>query len=91
MIKAKRKPIIELKKTLQPYNRILNIGCGGCVSVCLAGGQKEVNVLNAELAMVFERKKEIMGRRILLAGKTGEEGHHHFYYKLLKQDSPTHC
>lgn len=61
MVKAKRKPIIELKDTLQPYRRILNIGCGGCVSVCLAGGQKEVNVLNAELALAFEGKKEITG------------------------------
>jgi len=64
MIKAKRKPINELEETLQPYKRILNIGCGGCVSVCLAGGQKEVNVLNAELATVFNDKKEISGLTI---------------------------
>ncbi len=64
MVKAKRKPIGELKETLQPYKRILNIGCGGCVSVCLAGGQKEVNVLNAELATVFNDKKKISGLTI---------------------------
>ena len=51
MVKAKKKPISELKTLIQPYQKILNIGCGGCVSVCLAGGQKEVNVLNAELAL----------------------------------------
>jgi ferredoxin len=51
MVKAKKKPIPELKKVIETYQKVLNIGCGGCVSVCLAGGQKEVNVLNAELAL----------------------------------------
>ncbi len=64
MVKAKRKTILELKETLIPYKRVLNIGCGGCVSVCLAGGQKEVNALNAELSTVFEERKKITGLTI---------------------------
>ena len=40
MVKAKKKPISELKALIEPYQKVLNIGCGGCVSVCLAGGQK---------------------------------------------------
>ncbi len=51
MIVAKRKPLEEIKKMLKPYKKILNVGCGTCVSVCLAGGQKEVLVLNSELEM----------------------------------------
>jgi len=51
MVKAKKKPLSELKKVIEPFHKVLTIGCGGCVSVCLAGGQKEVNVLNAELAL----------------------------------------
>jgi len=49
MIKAKRKPLTELKQSIQAYDKVLIVGCGGCVSVCLAGGQKEVNILKAEL------------------------------------------
>ena len=51
MIVAKRKPFDELKEMIKPYKKVLNVGCGTCVSVCLAGGEKEVAVLNAELDM----------------------------------------
>ena len=60
MVKAKKKPIPELKAVIQPYGNILNIGCGGCVSVCLAGGQKEVNVLNAELSLEVGKGVRLM-------------------------------
>jgi len=61
MVKAKKKPISELKRLIEPYQKVLNIGCGGCVSVCLAGGQKEVNVLNAELTLEVGRFIKIEG------------------------------
>jgi len=61
MVKAKKKPIPELKSAIEPYKKVLNIGCGGCVSVCLAGGQKEVNVLNAELALEVGKSIRIEG------------------------------
>jgi ferredoxin len=51
MIVAKRKTFEEIKEMLSPYKKVLNVGCGTCVSVCLAGGEKEVAVLNAELDM----------------------------------------
>lgn len=54
MVKAKRKPIVEIIDSIKEYKRILNVGCGGCVSVCLAGGQKEVLALNTELNLRFK-------------------------------------
>ena len=51
MIVAKRKPFDEIKDMIKDYKRGLNIGCGTCVAVCLAGGEKEVDVLNTELDM----------------------------------------
>lgn len=49
MVKAKKKALEEIIKAVQRYTRVLNVGCGGCVSVCLAGGQKEVHLLNTHL------------------------------------------
>jgi len=51
MIVAERKPFEEIKNYLKNYKKVLNVGCGTCVAVCLAGGEKEVSVLNAELDM----------------------------------------
>lgn len=64
MVKAKRKQISEISKMIDPYKKVLNVGCGGCVSVCLAGGQKEVNVLNAELEQVAGASHHIEGYTI---------------------------
>lgn len=51
MIIAKRKPFEEIKNSLKDFKKVLNVGCGTCVAVCLVGGEKEVDVLNAELEM----------------------------------------
>ena len=51
MIVAKRKPIEEIRDMLKSYQKVLTVGCGTCVAVCLAGGEKEVDVLNAQLDM----------------------------------------
>lgn len=49
MVKATLKPPAEIITILRDYARILNVGCGGCVSVCLVGGQREVDILNRQL------------------------------------------
>jgi ferredoxin len=56
MIVASRKPFDEIMELLKDYNNVLNVGCGTCVAVCLAGGEKEVDVLNAELDMARKLK-----------------------------------
>lgn len=67
MIKAKPKPLEEILGYIKPYNKILIAGCGGCVSVCLAGGQKEVNILKSELEFALSEagaNKEISGHTV---------------------------
>jgi ferredoxin len=51
MIVAKRKPFDEIMELLKDHKKVLVVGCGTCVAVCLTGGEKEVAVLAAELDM----------------------------------------
>jgi len=51
MIVAKRKPFEEIKALLSPYKRVLNVGCGTCVTVCFAGGSREASIVSSSLRM----------------------------------------
>jgi len=66
MVKAARKPLEEIfdmiltyKKARKPrdFLQVLTVGCGGCTSVCLAGGQREVLALNEELTAMARNQK----------------------------------
>ncbi|MBW1897824.1 MAG: methylenetetrahydrofolate reductase C-terminal domain-containing protein [Deltaproteobacteria bacterium] len=57
MVKGKRKPLKQIQDSIKDYNKVLTVGCGGCVSICLAGGQKEVIALNTELNVTFKLEK----------------------------------
>ncbi len=56
MITAERKPMEELIEYTRPYRRILLVGCNECVSVCAAGGRKEVGLLSSALQMNFMKE-----------------------------------
>ena len=51
MIVADRKPFEEIKEKIKDCKKLLVLGCGTCVSVCQAGGEKEVELLATELRM----------------------------------------
>jgi ferredoxin len=53
MIVAKRKPIEEIIEEIKGCSKILVAGCNECVTVCEAGGKKEVAVLASTLRMYF--------------------------------------
>jgi ferredoxin len=60
MIVAERKPVEEIKQALEGYEKILIVGCGTCVAVCMAGGEREVGVLASMLKMSFKMEgKEV--------------------------------
>jgi ferredoxin len=54
MIVAERKPLEEIKEMIKSHKKALNVGCGGCTSICLSGGQREVDLLNDELRNAFK-------------------------------------
>jgi ferredoxin len=54
MVKSEVKSLEEIKEMLRGFKKVLNTGCGGCSSVCLAGGQKEVNNMNTKLSVSFK-------------------------------------
>jgi len=51
MIVAERKPVGEIVAMLSGAKRVLVLGCRGCVSVCAAGGEREVEILAALLRL----------------------------------------
>lgn len=51
MIVAQQKPISALKTMLEGHRKVLAVGCGTCVTVCFAGGAREVGILASSLRM----------------------------------------
>lgn len=51
MIKANSKPLSEVWGFIKGCKRVLVLGCGGCVTVCQVGGEKEVAVLAQALRL----------------------------------------
>lgn len=51
MIVAEQKPIEEIKALLAGHKRVLALGCGTCVTVCLSGGEREVANLSSILRL----------------------------------------
>jgi ferredoxin len=51
MIIAKQKPLEEIKEMVKGYKKILVLGCGTCVAICMAGGDREVGIVTSSLRM----------------------------------------
>jgi ferredoxin len=51
MIIGQQKPLDEIKEIIADYQKVLILGCGTCVTVCFAGGEKEVGILASALRM----------------------------------------
>ncbi|MEW6140006.1 MAG: methylenetetrahydrofolate reductase C-terminal domain-containing protein [Thermodesulfobacteriota bacterium] len=58
MIVAKPKEFSEIVDMVRDCTRVLVAGCGTCVAVCLAGGEKEASIMATRLQLVLGRDNE---------------------------------
>ena len=58
MIRAVGKPLEEIIDMVKDFQRVLIAGCDGCVTVCEAGGMKEVKVLASALRLYFTQAEQ---------------------------------
>ncbi len=80
MIVADKKPIEEIIEEVTGKERILILGCNECVTVCEAGGKKEVGILASALRMYFLNQ----GREVRIDEKTLERQCDHEYLDEIR-------
>jgi len=56
MITAVQKPFAEIQAMVQGHSNLLVLGCGTCVTVCMAGGEKEAGILASTLRLANREK-----------------------------------
>ena len=80
MIVADKKPIEEIIEEIKEHEKILILGCNECVTVCEAGGKKEVGVLASALRMYFLNQ----GREVKIDEVTLERQCDHEYLEEIR-------
>jgi ferredoxin len=74
MIVAERKPVEEIMEFIRDSRKIIIAGCNECVTVCYAGGKKEVGILASALSMAFMKEgKELEIKEITLERQCDHE------------------
>ena len=58
MIVASPKSVTELKQLIDRHQKVLFVGCGTCVTVCLAGGEREVGIAGYGVRMARKLAKQ---------------------------------
>ena len=80
MIVADKKPIEEIIEEIKGHEKVLILGCNECVTVCEAGGKKEVGVLASALRMYFLNQ----GREVKIDEVTLERQCDHEYLEEIR-------
>jgi len=80
MIVANKKPIEEIIEEIKNHEKILILGCNECVTVCEAGGKKEVGVLASALRMYFLNQ----GREVHIDERTLQRQCDHEYLEEIR-------
>ncbi len=86
MIVASKKPIEEVIDYIKDCNKVLIAGCNECVTVCEAGGKKEVGILASALRMYFMNK----GKDVTIDEVTLERQCDREYLEEIKHMAPNY-
>jgi ferredoxin len=68
MIIGEGKPLKEILAMIEGHSKIILAGCRGCVTVCSAGGEKEVGILSSAVSLA----RETQGKKITIKEVTIE-------------------
>jgi hypothetical protein len=52
---GERKSLDEIREMLKDYKKVLVLGCRTCVAICMAGGDKEVELLGSQLRIAAKK------------------------------------
>lgn len=66
MIVGEQKTLEEIRQLIAGHKKVLVLGCGTCVTVCFAGGEKEVGILASALRMA----EQLAGHEVEVAEAT---------------------
>ena len=80
MIIGEQKPIETLLEMLDPYDKVLLVGCHGCVTVCRSGGEKEVEIMASSIRLA----REAAGRPLELEEVTLERQCDPEYLEIMR-------
>jgi len=58
MIVAQQKPIKDIAAMIRGFKKVALIGCGGCTTVCLSGGEKETEIMAASLRLMRRNEED---------------------------------
>jgi ferredoxin len=57
MIVAEQKPFEQIFDQVKEHHTLLVLGCGTCVTVCMAGGEREVGILSNQLRLAAQQQQ----------------------------------
>ena len=80
MIVAEKKPIEEIIDEVKDFKKLLIAGCNECVTVCEAGGKKEVGIMASALRMYFMNE----GKKVDIDEVTLERQCDHEYLEEIR-------
>ena len=66
MIVAEQKPFQEIYESVKDHQNLLIVGCGTCVTVCMAGGEREAGILASQVRLAAKKD----GRNLVVTEHT---------------------